>query len=230
MHVPVARLQWRAAKRIISTRFPSVGILDRLVDPAELDALLAIDARTNPRINEDLGALAHIPPAERAVGPGSTVIMAPFAHPNPGGSRFSDGTFGVFYAAHRLPTAVAEVRYHRERFMTASHEAPQTLELMLYEAAVRGDFHDIRASTNRDWYSPVSYARSQPLGVRLHKSGSGGLAYRSVRDPSGECLAVFRPSLIVRCRPVKPLFAHWNGERITAVSTPVSLRAPSQKR
>ncbi len=136
----MTRVQWRAAKRIISTRFPSVGILDRLVDPAELDVLLAIDARTNPRINEDLGALAHIPSAERVVGPGSTVIMAPFAHPNPDGSRFSDGTFGVFYAAHRLPTAIAEIRYHRERFMRASHEVAQALELMLYEANVRGRF------------------------------------------------------------------------------------------
>ena len=219
--IPVTRLQWRAAKRIISTRHPSVGILDRLVDPGEVDALLAIDARTNPRINEELGALALIPAAERAVGPGSTVIMAPFAHPNPGGSRFSDGRFGVFYAAHRLPTAVAEVRYHRERFMRASHEIAQTLELMLYEATVRGEFHDIRASNNRGWYDPVTYARSQPLGVRLHKEGSSGIAYRSVRDPSGECIAIFKPSRISRCRPVKPLFAHWNGERITTVTTPV---------
>ncbi len=224
MHVPVTHLQWRAAKRIISTRFPSVGILDRLVDSAEVGALMAIDARTNPRINEELGALALIPAAERVVGPGATVIMAPFAHPNPDGSRFSDGSFGIFYAAHRLPTAIAEVRYHRERFMRSSREVPQTLELMLYEAAIRGDFHDVRASANAGWYNPVSYARSQPLGVRLHKAGSAGIVYRSVRDPAGECLAVFRPALVARCRPVKPLFAHWNGEHITSVSAPVSLR------
>jgi hypothetical protein len=219
--IPIACVRWRAAKRIIPTRFPSVGILDRLVGPKEIDALLEIDARTNPRINEDLGPVARIPPAERVVGAGASVIMAPFAHPNPDGSRFSDGRFGVFYAAHRLPTAIAEVRYHRERFMAASHEAPQTLELMLYEASVRGDFHDIRDSTNAGWYSPVTYARSQPLGVRLHETGSGGIAYRSVRDPAGECLAVFRPSLITRCRPVKPLFAHWDGTRITTFTTPV---------
>lgn len=183
--------------------------------------MLELEARTNPRINEELGALALIPSAERAVGPGSTVIMAPFAHPNPDGSRFSDGRFGVFYAAHRLPTAIAEVRYHRERFMRASHEVAQTLELMLYEATIRGNFHDIRASANRGWYSPVSYAKSQPLGVRLHKSGSDGIAYRSVRDPSGENLAVLRPSRITRCRPIKPLFAHWDGASITTITAPV---------
>ncbi|MGA8534922.1 MAG: RES family NAD+ phosphorylase [Candidatus Tumulicola sp.] len=222
LQVAVARLVWRAAKRIISTRFPSVGILDRLVGPDDLDALLAIDARTNPRINEELGAMARVPRSERAVGPGSTVIMAPFAHPNPDGSRFSDGSFGVFYAAHRLPTAIAEVRYHRERFLRASHEVPQTLELMLYEAAIRGDVHDIRETVNRGWYSPISYSRSQPLGVRLHTSGSAGVVYRSVRDPGGECVAVFRPSIVARCRPVKPLFAHWDGSQITTFTTPMS--------
>jgi hypothetical protein len=219
--IPVVRLQWRAANRIISTRFPSVGILDRLVDPGEIDTLLAIDARTNPRLNDELGAIALIPPEERAVGPGASVIMAPFAHVNPNGSRFSDGRFGVFYAANRTSTALAEVRYHRERFLTFSHEAPQTIELMLYEAAVRGDFHDIRERSNLGWYSPTSYARSQPLGARLHDAGSNGLVYRSVRDPKGQCVAVFRPSRISRCRPVKPLFAHWDGSRITAVTTPL---------
>ena len=219
--IPTTPLTWRAAKRIISTRFPSVGILDRLVDPSELDTLLALDARTNPRLREELGAIAAIPPSQRAVGPGATVIMAPFAHPNPDGSRFCDATFGAFYAAHRLPTAIAEVRYHRERFMRASHEAAQTLELMLYEAVIRGDFHDIRQSENRGWYSPTSYARSQPLGIRLHAAGSEGIVYRSVRDSSGECVAVFKPSRITRCRPVKPLFAHWSGTRITTITAPL---------
>lgn len=199
---PVARLRWPSAKRIIATRFPSVDILSRLVDPEEIDVLRAIDDRTNPRL---------------AV-PGSSLIMAPFVHVNPNGSRFSDGRFGIFYAAHRVPTALAEVRYHRERFLIASHEPPQTLELMLYEAAVGGDFHDIRASTNRGWYNSTSYARSQPLGARLYRTGSSGIVYRSVRDPAGECIAVFRPPLVKRCRPVKPLFAHWDGTRITRIT------------
>ena len=184
--------------------------------------MIELDARTNPRLREELGAIASIPPAERVVGPGASVIMAPFAHPNPEGSRFCDATFGAFYAAHTLPTAIAEARYHRERFMRASHEAPQTLELMLYEASLHGNFYDIRTSDNRGWYSPVSYEKSQPLGVRLHAAGADGIAYRSVRHPSGECVAAFKPSCISRCRPVKPLFAHWDGASITTISTPVA--------
>ena len=218
----MVRLRWRAASRIISTRFPSVAILDRLAAPGDLDALLQLDARTNPRLNERLGAIAAIPPAQRVTGPGASVVMAPFAHVNPQGSRFSDGRFGVFYAARPVSTSVAEVCYHRERFLHATHEPPQTLELMLYEASISGSLHDIRTSANRGWYDPTSYARSQALGVQLHAAGSGGIAYRSVRDPRGQCVAVFRPRLVTRCRPVKPLFAHWDGARITAVSEPIA--------
>lgn len=217
----MVRLRWQTASRIISTRFPSVAILDRLAAPGDLEDLLQLDARTNPRLNDRLGVMAAIPEVERVKGPGASVVMAPFAHVNPQGSRFSDGRFGVFYAARRVPTAIAEVCYHRERFLRATHERPQTLELMRYEASISGSVHDIRASTNRGWYDPGSYVRSQPLGVRLYKAGSGGIVYRSVRDPRGQCVAVFRPTLIARCRPVQPLFAHWDGERITAVSEPV---------
>ncbi len=36
------------------------------------------------------------------------MVMAPFTHLNPKGSRFSDGSYGVYYAAKRLSTAIAE--------------------------------------------------------------------------------------------------------------------------
>lgn len=215
-------IRWSAAARIVSTRIPSVAILERLAAPGDAAALVELDAQTNPRLNESLGAIAAIAPRDRVGGPGGSVVMAPFAHVNPQGSRFSDGTFGVFYAARRVPTAIAEVRYHRERFLSATRQRPQTLQLMLYEATIGGAVADIRKRDDPGWYDPDSYRRSQPLGVRLHRDGSNGIVYRSVRDPRGQCVAVFRPRLISGCRPVKPLFAHWDGTRITAFSEPVS--------
>ena len=46
--------------------------------------------------------------------------MAAFTHLNPDGSRFSDGRYGVFYAARSLDTAVAETMHHRANFMAAT--------------------------------------------------------------------------------------------------------------
>ena len=51
-----------------------------------------------------MGEIELVPREERIFGPGASVIMAPFTHLNPEGSRFADDTFGAFYAAASLDT------------------------------------------------------------------------------------------------------------------------------
>ena len=46
--------------------------------------------------------------------------MAAFTHLNPQGSRFSDGSYGVFYCARSRDTAIAETRYHSALFLEAT--------------------------------------------------------------------------------------------------------------
>ncbi|HWU75664.1 MAG TPA: RES domain-containing protein, partial [Rhodanobacter sp.] len=58
---PVKRIRWNQAYRIVPSRFPPVGLFDRIADPADLDAVFAIEAMTNPRLREEAGALALIP-------------------------------------------------------------------------------------------------------------------------------------------------------------------------
>jgi len=41
---PSKRIRWSHAYRIVPSRFPPVGVYDRIVDPADIDALLAIEA------------------------------------------------------------------------------------------------------------------------------------------------------------------------------------------
>src|SRR3954469_18752967 len=108
------QVRWTPCFRIIPSRFPPISLFDRVARPEDLDAVYAIEALTNDRVRQEVGDLALVPPDERISGPGSTPIMAAFTHLNPEGSRFSDGTFGVWYCAHELETALAEVRYHQE--------------------------------------------------------------------------------------------------------------------
>ena len=122
--------------RIVSSRFPPVSLWDRIANPAEFDALAEIESLTNERLREELGELAHIPRHRRIAGPGTTPIMAAFTHLNPEASRFSDGTFGVFYAARAEATALRETVFHRERFLAAFvAEARATYE----DATTRGE-------------------------------------------------------------------------------------------
>src|SRR5574337_1032241 len=141
---PVKRIRWNQAFRIVPSRFPTIGVYDRIADPADLDAVFALEAMTNPRLREEAGALQQVAKERRLGGPGSTPVMAAFTHLNPEGSRFSDGTWGVFYAAHSVATAVEETAYHRERFLAATGEPACEIQMRCYRTHLDSRLHDIR--------------------------------------------------------------------------------------
>jgi len=91
--------------------------------------------------------------------------------------------------------------------------------MRVYAADLAGRFHDIRGVRARRpaYYHPERYAVAQELGSRLRAGGSDGIVYRSVRDPGGECAAVFRPRLIANCRQERHLCYVWNGRDILTI-------------
>ncbi len=190
-----------------------------MADPEDWDALYWLESLTNPRLREQVGEIDLVPREDRVYGPGATVIMAPFTHLSPSGSRFADGTFGVFYAATNLATSIAETRFHREKFLRATRQAPLELDMRTYLADVTERFHDIRGrrSAMPEIYDPDSYVSSQGLGRALKLSGSNGIVYESVRHPTGECLAVFRPRLIQNLRQGMHLRYMWDGTSISRI-------------
>ena len=95
-----------------------------------------LEAMTNDRVRDETGQISLVPPEERISGPGTTPIMAAFTHLNPEGSRFSDGSFGVYYCAQELDTALAEVRYHQARFLRRTAEG----SMQAANAAVSGRY------------------------------------------------------------------------------------------
>lgn len=216
---PIGRLRrvaWRPSCRLVPSRFPPVGLFDRVARPEDLEAVYAIEALTNDRMRQEAGNLALVPPAERISGPGTTPIMAAFTHLNPEGSRFSDGSYGVWYCAQALETALAEVRYHQERFLRRTNEGPMHVEMRLYLADVGGRLVDVR--TQAELHSPADYRPSQQVGVRAQAEGCDGILYRSVRHDGGLCAAVFRPRVLSRCRQSRHYALHYDGERMVAVT------------
>ncbi len=213
---PVRRIDWRPSYRIVSSRFPPIGIFDDIASPEDLEALYELEGMTNPRLREELGQIRMVPPGRRLCGPGTTPVMAAFTHLNPTGSRFTPGWYGVYYAAHERDTAVAETAYHRERFLACTNEPPCALEMRCYLADVRGVFHDIRGGWP-ELHDPDSYAASQGAAVELRDAGSDGIIYDSVRRSGGRCIAVFYPDRIGAARQSEHLYYHWNGTRITHV-------------
>jgi len=217
--IPVRRLLWRNAVRIIPSVFPPVNLFERVARPEDIDAVQAIESAYNPRLRDAVGDLSLVPRDERVVGPGAGYIMAAFTHVSPEGSRFSNGTYGVFYAAQRESVAISETRFHRERFMRATNEARCELDMRVLGVTVKASLHDLRGMREimPDVYRPDDYTASQLLGGALRAGGSSGIVYDSVRHDGGKCIGAFRPRLLSHCRDVKHLRYVWDGSRITDV-------------
>ena len=90
-----------------------------------------------------------MPVADRVSGPNASVVMAPFTHLSPQGTRFTDGHFGAYYAAESIDTAIAETRFHRENFLRATSQPPIELEMRCYLADVACELHDLRGRRAR---------------------------------------------------------------------------------
>jgi hypothetical protein len=212
------RLRWDSACRLIASRFPPVGLFDRVADPADLDVVFAIETMTNPRLRQEAGDLSIVPPEERISGPGTTAVMAAFTHLNPEGSRFSDGNYGVYYAADDLQTAVAEVSHHRTLFLSRTSEPAIEVDLRNYRATIDAILAELRGQRG-GWpgvYDPDRYGDSQSLGRRLQAGGSFGIAYDSVRHAGGQCVALFKPKAVVPpVRQAEHISLVWDGSRIS---------------
>ncbi len=214
--IPVSRLDWGASYRLVPSRFPPIGLFERVADPADLDVVYAVEALTNPRLRQEVGEISLVAPAERLSGTGSTPIMAAFTHLNPYGSRFTAGSYGVYYAARTLVTAVREVSHHQALFLAATREPPVSVDMRCYRAALREPLHDIRGMQDRfpTVYAIDDYSASQAFGAELRAQRSWGVAYDSVRDAGGECIGIFRPRALLPAVQGQHVSLQWNGQQI----------------
>lgn len=214
--VQVAR---RGTHRLIPSRYPSVGILDTVADPADLEAVFELEGWTNDRISAELGLLHVIPKDEWVVGrPMATVVMASFCHPRPSGGRFNDGQRGAWYAAFALRTAHAEAVFHR----TAELEEiggwfDTSVQMADYLADFSAAFHDLRAPGFDRYLDPNRYDRSQQVARKLLDQGSNGIVYPSVRDRGGTCIACFRPPVVTNVRAGGFYEYRWTGKHEPAI-------------
>lgn len=215
----LAAIAWHPCYRIIPSRFPPVGLFDKVADPDDLEAVFKIEAMTNDRLRQETGELSLVPPEDRVSGPGTTAIMAAFTHLSAEGSRFTDGGYGVFYAGLTLETAIEETRHHRALFLGATDEPAQEIDMRVYAVDLDAGLHDIRGMRDArpELYDPVSYAAAQSFASGLREKGSDGIVYQSVRHDGGECAAVFRPRLLSNCRQERHLCYVWDGSAISTV-------------
>lgn len=212
--------------RLVPSIFPPTSLFDDVADPEDLEEVYFVESMTNDRLRDEVGDIFLVPAEDRVVGPGSTPIMAAFTHLNPDGGRFTDHTYGAYYAALELETAVSETIHHREEFLKRTQEGPIDVDMRAYGARLTADLHDIRGFRDEhpEFYEADNYAASQALAAVLRRNGSDGIAYASVRHAGGNCVAVFRPRLLSKCRQERHLTYRWDGSGIRVVYEKSSFR------
>ncbi len=211
-------ISWEKTYRLVPSRYPPIDLFERIADPADWEVLAALEGLTNDRIRDEIGDIRLVPPRERISGPGASPIMAAFTHTGfP--SRFTDGSYGVYYASDLLEGALREVVFHQERFLRRTHEGNTRLEIRAYVGDARAAFHDVRGGWP-DVHDRESYAAAQALGRVVRQQGSNGIVYDNVRFVGAANIAVFRPKAIASTSG-KPhvvqgphFYLSWNGVSI----------------
>lgn len=216
LQLKVVDLEDRKYFRIISSAFPVINFFEDLVDPTEMEVLWEIENLTNERIRQETGNLFLVSSEDRMSGPGSSIVMAAFTHIGKA-SRFSDGSYGVYYAGLSRETAIRETVFHREKFLRATQEDAGEISMCLYEGEIKKPFHDIRDAEYKQYHHLDDYANSQQLGRELRSTQSWGLIYNSVRHEYGQCIAAFRPPAVSKPVQEAHLRYVWNGEKIIDV-------------
>lgn len=213
----VEEVEHLGTHRLIPEKYTrSESVLETLHLPEHvLSELSELDAATNERKIAETGRSTGIGPHELIFGvPEAHIVNAAFTHPGPYGARFSTAKRGAWYAGLQLETSLAEVAFHRRRFLqnvrNQKFHGRQTFDYLDFLADFRGKFHHLDPEEQPSCLQaspiPACYRVSQLLAEKLLFEGSLGIVYQSVRHPSGTCIACFRPALIsnprraARCR------------------------------
>ena len=140
-------------------------------------------------------------------------------------SRFSDGSYGVWYGSDTVETTVHESAYHWYRgLLTDAGFERETVvaERKVYSVTCSAALLDFRQVTPRhpELLHPADYAYAQAAGARIHREGHPGLLIQSVRRSGGENVAVFNPGVLSDPRLSCQLTYRLKGERIIVEKRP----------
>jgi hypothetical protein len=211
------RVAWPETYRIIRSIYPPIDLFEDIANPEDWEALVSVEEKTNPRIRLEVGDLGKVPVARRVSREGASWVMAPFVHCSPlRPGRFTDGTYGIYYAGDTEDVAVAETIYHHAKFMAATREpAGWTSDFRVLIGSIDRDMEDVSGVAGA--LDPVNYRISQDVGRHLRSAGSDGFTWNSVRQPGGRCIGAFWPDVVEIPIRGRHFCYHWNGSNVDYV-------------
>lgn len=182
-------------RNIVSLRESRDLFGDLSDDPAHWAAAQHLEMTTKP-MQYDSGNPIISRPFEEADY--REAVQFPFDHWAV--SRFSDGSFGVWYGAEDLETTIAETVHHWRTGLLADAgwQGVQgvSIERRVHLVRCTAGLLDLTAQHGRwPWLTADSYPQCQELGARVHRDGYPGLWTPSARC-EGVCTPIFRPGVL----------------------------------
>ena len=176
---------------------------------------MALLASTSVIESHRAGDRKIVAPQDDYVGDHREYVLAPFAYRS--ASRFSDGSFGVLYAAETRETALREILSKLSRtYLDGRAPAQETRKRHLTLRLVAANLVDIcRARvprTDAALYDPANYSAAQAFGAKIRERHPG-LTYDSVRHRAGICVGAFVPRIVSDVRLQSALSVVWDGRR-----------------
>ena len=218
-------MTWEKTYRIIRSRLSSIDLFEDIADPADWEAILSAESKTNPVMAKSVGMIDLVPSSRHVSGDGASLVMAPFVHVSPDRpSRFSDGSYGVYYTGDRIEVALFETIYHHGRFMAATAESPGwTSDFCELIGSLDSDLHDVsNVSAHEEMYHLDDYTIPQMLASELRGKSSNGLLCRSVRYPDGQAVALFWPDVTGIPEQGQHFSYFWDGGAVSKVKNMTS--------
>lgn len=182
-------------RNVVSLRNQEYLYDDLSDDPNDWQQAIELELQTQPATYISHTPIIHRPFEEAAW---YEAIGFPFREWSR--SRYSDGSFGVWYGSDTIDTTIHETVYHWRHglladagFAAAGIKIERRVHLVRCDAALidlRGlvTQHPMLTNTN-------DYTVTQQLGGRLHREGHPGLVTVSARC-SGDVYAVLNPTVL----------------------------------
>ena len=192
----LADIHQEVVRNIVSL-FESQDLFDDLTDnPAEWLLAQSVEDEVKPHLYRSRTPIIDRPFEDAEW---FNAIGWPFSHWQ--ASRFSDGTYGVWYGADSIESTVYESAYHwyRGLLCDAGFEREAVVaERKVYWVTCKAALLDFRkaALAHAELLHPSDYEFTQMVGARIHREGHPGLLIQSVRRPGGESVAVFNPAVL----------------------------------
>lgn len=214
---PKVYLESLSSYRMVNSKFPPISLFDDVMSPEDFDTAYALQALTNPRLLDAVGDISLIPVEEIPFGiDGANYATAPFTHVNPQGSRFSDGSYGILYLADTPDMAIAETRYHQEKYFRSVQGLHyDTVDMRCLKVVFSAELVD--GVDINEIHRPDDYAPSQSFGALIKLAGKSGVQYRSVRNAGSICWGLMSPRYVESARQTMHFEFIYDGESISKV-------------